>query len=271
MSEQNPQLTEAEEREVEERSPPKAKVVHAAVAKQGDDELDRPVTSLFWSGVAAGIAIMASVHAEAALRSKLPDAPWRDVIASLGYSLGFVIVILGRMQLFTEHTTVAVLPVAKEPSRRNFVRLGRLWTLVFVGNVVGAAAAAVLVVFGHIQSHELFGAMVEVSSRLLAKGPGQMLLQAIPAGFLIASVAWIRSATDDSSFLIVVSLTYVIGIAGFTHVIAGAAEAFILLFSGNAGVGWLIGTFLLPALIGNIIGGTGFFAMLAHAQVKEEI
>ena len=33
----------------------------------------------------------------------------------------------------------------------------------------------------------------------------------------------------------------------------------------------MIGTFLVPALVGNIIGGTGLFAMLAHAQVKEEI
>ena len=264
-------LTETEEKEVEERSPPTAKVVHAAVSKQGDDELDRPAQSLFWSGVAAGLAIMASVIAEAALRHKLPDVPWREPVADLGYPLGFLIVILGRMQLFTEHTVVAVLPLARAPTRRNLGRVARLWGIVFVGNMIGAAAAAALAAYGHLQSRELTASMVEVSRQLLEKSPSEMLLQAIPAGFLIASVAWVRSAADDGGFWIILTLTYAIALGDFTHVIAGAAEAFLLLFSGDAGFGWLLYGFLLPALIGNVIGGTGLFAMLAHAQVKEEI
>src|SRR3954468_6614711 len=104
--EQPPPLNEAEEREVEERSPPKAKVVHAAVVKQGEDELERPLGSLFWSGLAAGIAMMACVAAQAPLHRALPDPEWGELGAGFGYCLGFVIVILGRMQLFTEHTTV---------------------------------------------------------------------------------------------------------------------------------------------------------------------
>jgi formate/nitrite transporter FocA (FNT family) len=271
MAKEIPPLSEADEREIEERSPPKAKVVHAAVAQQGEDELDRPVGSLFWSGVAAGFGIMGSVWAQSALHHHLPPEIWRDAVAALGYSLGFLIVILGRMQLFTEHTMVAILPLARDPSGRNFRRVARLWSAVLLGNLLGAAAVAALAIYGHVQSQELTGAMIEVSARLLAKSPGEMLLQGIPAGFLIASVAWIRSAADDSSFWIVLALTYPIALAGFTHVIAGAAEAFLLLWSGMAGVGWVVGTFLIPALAGNIIGGTGLFALLAHAQVKEEI
>jgi formate/nitrite transporter FocA (FNT family) len=269
--EEPPPLSEAEEREVEERSPPKAKVVHAAVIKQGEDELERPSGSLFWSGLAAGIAIMASVWAQAALHHRLPDAPWRELVAGFGYTLGFLIVILGRMQLFTEHTMVAVLPLAMETNRRNFIRTARLWSIVFAGNVIGAAIIAAICVWGRVQSPEMLGAMVEVSSKLMEKTAWETLLQGIPAGFLIASVAWIRSAADGSSFWIVVALTYPIAICGFTHVIAGAAEAFLLLWTGNAGAGWVLAGFLLPALAGNIIGGTGLFAMLAHAQVKEEI
>jgi formate-nitrite transporter family protein len=271
MADEPPPLSEAEEREVEERSPPQAKVVHAAVAKQGEDELDRPTGSLFWSGLAAGIAIMASVAMQGALHQRLPDAPWRELVAGFGYPLGFMIVILGRMQLFTEHTMVAVLPLAREPNGRNFKRVARLWTVVFAGNVIGAALIAAAAIHLHLQSRELTGAMVEVSAKLLEKSPGELFAQAIPAGFLIASVAWIRSAADDSSFWIVLILTYAIAICGFTHVVAGAAEAFLLLWAGKAGIGWVLGGFLLPALAGNIVGGTGLFAMLAHAQVKEEI
>lgn len=271
MADDQPPLSEAEEREIEERSPPKAKVVHAAVAQQGEDELDRPTASLFWSGVAAGFGIMGSVWAEAALHLHLPPAPWRDAVAGLGYTLGFLIVILGRMQLFTEHTMVAVLPLARTPNRRNFGRVARLWSAVLLGNLTGAAAISALAFYAHVQSLELTGAMLDLSARLLAKSPIELLLQGIPAGFLIASIAWIRSAADDSSFWIVLALTWPIALCGFTHVIAGGVEAFLLLWSGAAGIGWVTGGFLLPALAGNIIGGTGLFALLAHAQVKDEI
>src|SRR4051795_8684266 len=197
MAEDAPQpLNEVEEQEVEERSPPTARVVHAAVVKQGEDELERPIGSLFWSGLAAGIAIIASVWAQGGLHQRLPDAPWRELVAGLGYTLGFVIVILGRMQLFTEHTMGAVLPLAREPNGRNLARTSRLWSVVFAGNVIGAALIAALCVHGRIVSPELLGAILDVSGKLLEKSAGQILLQGIPAGFLIASVAWIRSAAD---------------------------------------------------------------------------
>ncbi|HEX8621668.1 MAG TPA: formate/nitrite transporter family protein [Allosphingosinicella sp.] len=266
-----PPLTEAQEREVEERSPPEAKVVHAAVVKQGEDELGRPAGSLFWSGLAAGIAIMSSVAMQGAIHHRLPDAPWRELVAGFGYAIGFVIVILGRMQLFTEHTMVAVLPLMLERTARNLGRVARLWAVVFAGNMLGAAAIAAAALYLRLQPDDLTAAMIEVSAKLLEKTPAQMLLHGIPAGFLIASVAWIRSAADDSSFWVVLVLAYAIAIGGFTHVVAGAAEAFLLLWAGQASAGWVLGTFLVPALIGNIVGGTGLFAMLAHAQVKEEI
>ena len=53
--------------------------------------------------------------------------------------------------------------------------------------------------------------------------------------------------------------------------IVGAAEGWLLVWTGHAGLGWAVGGFILPALLGNIVGGTGLFAVLAHAQVKEEI
>jgi len=271
MADDPPPLSEAQEKEVEERSAPEAKIVHAAVSRQGEDELSRPLGSLFWSGLAAGIAMMASVAAQGAFHYRLPDAAWRELVGGLGYSLGFMIVILGRMQLFTEQTMVAVLPLARETTARNFGRVSRLWSVVFAGNLVGAAAISAAGFYFHLQSPELTRAMVEVSSKLLEKTPVELFAQAIPAGFLIASVAWIRTAADDSGFWIVLVITYAIAIGGFTHVIAGAVEAFLLLWAGKAGIGWVIGGFLLPALAGNIVGGTGLFAMLAHAQVKDEI
>jgi formate/nitrite transporter FocA (FNT family) len=266
-----PDEQQAEDHEAEEHTAPAARVVHAAVAEQGEEELARPVSSLFWSGIAGGIAIFASVWATGALHHYLPEAEWAPAVSALGYPLGFLIVVLGRWQLFTEQTMVAVLPVVRTPSRRGLAALARLWSTVLLANMIGAAAAAALAVFGGAQPATILGGVVDASAKLLERAPIETLCQAIPAGFLIASVAWIRSAVDDSGFWIVFAITYAIALCGFAHVIAGAAEAFVLLWHGDAGIGWVVGGFLLPALIGNIIGGTGLFALLAHAQVRDEI
>jgi formate/nitrite transporter FocA (FNT family) len=264
-------LTEQEIQEVEEHSPPAAKVVHAAVSKQGDDELDRPIGSLFWSAVAAGIAIMTSLWVSGALHHFTPDAPWRETIVAFGYPFGFLIVVLGRMQLFTEQTVVAILPLAREKTWHNLRRVARLWVVVFLGNLIGTAFMAFLAAHAHLQSKEVLDGMLAVAGKLRAHSPAATMLLAIPAGFIMAAVAWIRSAENEFGFWIVVTLTLAIGLAGFTHVVVGSAEAWLLLWRGEVGLGWVLGGFILPALAGNVIGGTGLFALLAHAQVRREI
>ena len=265
-------LTRAERKEVEELAAPRSPVIHEVVRRQGEEELRRPNGSLFWSGVAAGVTMMASVIAQGALHGKLPeDAPWRDLVVAPGYCLGFLIVVLGRMQLFTEQTIVAVLPVAAEPSWRKVGGTVRLWSIVLVGNMAGAAAAAALNLHLQLVGADLLAAMLEVSGGILRRTPPEMLLQAIPAGFLVAAIAWLRASASGGEFWIVVTLSYAIALGGFTHVVVGAGEAFLLLFDGRIGVAQALGGIVLPALVGNIVGGTGLFALLAHAQVRQEL
>ena len=106
---------------------------------------------------------------------------------------------------------------------------------------------------------------------ILANEALEVLALAVPAGFIIASVAWIRAAISNSEFWVVLTLTYVIALGDFTHVVAGSAETFLLLFAGQIGIAQALGNVLAPALIGNVIGGTGLFALLAYAQVMQEI
>jgi formate/nitrite transporter FocA (FNT family) len=166
---------------------------------------------------------------------------------------------------------VAILPLAREPNRRVLGRVGRLWALVLAGNLAGTAAVAALAVFGHVQTPELLDGMIAVSAKLQERTALETLAQAIPAGFIMAAVAWVRSAEDEFGFWIVLSLTFAIGICGFAHVVAGAAEAWLLFWTGRVDLAWVFTGFLLPALAGNVIGGTGLFAVLAHAQVRGEI
>lgn len=264
-------ISEAERHDVEELAAPPARVIYEVVRRQGDEELARPLGSIFWSGIAGGVTIMVSVIAQGALRHKLPaDLPLRDIVSELGYSVGFVMVILGRMQLFTEQTIVTVLPVTAEPSWRKLAVTARLWGIVLAANLIGTLGAAAIIVFVHLVNPEIQQAMLEISGALLRKTPLDLLLYGIPAGFLMASIVWIKAGMEGEHFWIVFLLTYTIALGDFTHVVAGSAETFLLLCAGQVGVGQAIGGILAPALLGNVIGGTGLFALLAHAQVSRE-
>ena len=256
---------------VNERRSGNAKVVHEVIRLQGDEELDRPALSLLSSGFAAGVAICASVLAEAFLTQHLPDVPWTHPVVSLGYTVGFVIAIMGNLQLFTENTITVVLPVATHPSRRNFARLGRLWALALVANLAGTLGTAAMLVHGGLIDADQLAAAVKVATPLLDHDATATLLRGIPAGFLIAAIAWILPNARGSEFWVVFLITWLVGAGGFSHVIAGSAEAWLLALTGHASWGWAAGGFVLPALAGNIVGGTGLFAVLAHGQVCDEI
>ena len=264
-------LSDEDIESVAERRAGSAKVVHEVIRLQGDEELDRPVLSLVFSGLAAGVAISASILAEAFLRMRLPDAPWAELVAGLGYSVGFVIVIMGNLQLFTENTVTAVLPLATHPTLRNLGRLGRLWAIVFLANMVGTLLVALLVATRVIVSPEQLQAAIDVSARILDHDAATTLALGIPAGFLVASIAWILPNARGSEFWVIVMITYVIAIGGFSHVVAGSGEAWLLWLTGHSSLGQAVGGFILPALAGNILGGTGLFAVVAHGQVRGEI
>ena len=265
------ELSEEETTAVAKRKAGSARVVHEVIRLQGDEELNRPALSLAFSGFAAGVAITSSVLATTFLKLHLPEAGWADLITGLGYSVGFVVVVLGNLQLFTETTVTAVLPLAAHPTLRNLGRLMRLWGVVLAANMAGTLLVAVMMAHATIVSPEQLATSIELSGKLLTHDPWTTMWIGIPAGFLVGSIAWILPNARGSEFWIVVMLTYIISIGGFSHVVAGSCEAWLLWLTGHASLGWVFGGFLVPALVGNILGGTGLFAVLAHGQVRSEL
>ena len=179
----DPGLSDAELESVAKRKSGNAKVVHEVIRLQGDEELDRPALSLLSSGFAAGVSICGSVLAEAFLRQRLPQAPWTELVVALGYTVGFVIAIMGNLQLFTENTITVVLPVAVHPSRGNFARLARLWGLALFANLAGTIAVAALMAHRVFIDGPQLDAAVAVASPLLDHDAVSTLLRGIPAGF----------------------------------------------------------------------------------------
>src|SRR5581483_6030924 len=136
------ELSEKELEEAEERSAVSAMIVHEAIRLEGEQELGRSSSALFWSGLAAGLSMGFSLIAEGLLRSRLPDQPWRPVVSKLGYSFGFLLVVLGRQQLFTENTLTPILPLLMRFSGATVRNVLRLWFVVLAANIVGTLAIA---------------------------------------------------------------------------------------------------------------------------------
>jgi formate/nitrite transporter FocA (FNT family) len=231
----------------------------------------RPVISLWWSGIAAGLSISFSPLAQAILQTHLPDASWRTLISCFGYSVGFVMVVLSRQQLFTESTITAVLPFMASPSLGNLWKLLRMWGVVLAANFAGTFFAALFCTFTPVLSPELKAGMLEISRHIMEHGWLEMFFRAISAGFLIAAMVWLIPGAEAAQFHVVVLMTYLVAAGGFMHIVAGSVEAFLLVLNGETGWWTAATAFIAPVLAGNIVGGTALFALIAHAQVMKEI
>jgi formate/nitrite transporter FocA (FNT family) len=241
------------------------------VRRLGEEEMARPVTSLWWSGLAAGLSISFSLLAQAILELHLPAAEWRPLVTSFGYSVGFVMVVLSRQQLFTENTITVVLPVMAQWSIVNLGRAARMWAVVLLANLAGTLFAAAFCSFAPVISADLKAQMLDISRHILGHGFLEATFRAVAAGFLMAAMVWLLPSSESGQFSVIVMMTYLIAAGGFMHVVAGSVEAFMLLCNGVANVQSVMLTFMAPALLGNIIGGTALFALLAYAQVMKEI
>jgi formate/nitrite transporter FocA (FNT family) len=153
-----------------------------------------------------------------------------------------------------------------------FAQIVRLWGIVFSANLVGCAAAALVLTHGSILPAARLGGILDVSRHYAEATALEHFAWGVPAGFLIAALVWILPRMEGAGeVLMIFIITYVIGLGGMSHVVAGSTELFILVMRGELGVGEAVFEGVLPALGGNVLGGTGIFAALTYAQLREEI
>lgn len=264
------QLSAQEEKEAERRSVPRAAVVFEAIRLEAVDELARRNSALFWSGLAAGLSMGFSFIAEALLQSALPDAPWRPLITKFGYSIGFLIVILGRQQLFTENTLTPVIHVLRERRLAVLWNALRLWGVVLTANLLGTIIFGVGLYFADVFDSGQTAALMSVAGRPAAVGFWNAFLAAIFAGWLIALMVWLLPVAETARVGVIIIITYLVGLGGFLHIVAGSTVVSYALAAGATTLAAALGDFFVPTLIGNIIGGVAFVAVLNYAQVSPD-
>ena len=258
----------AREQEAHDAQTLELPVVYAAVLKEGEFELNRPLQSLVWSSLAAGLSMGFSMVGEGILRDGLPRAPWAELLSKLGYAFGFLLVILGRQQLFTENTLTVMLPLLSKPSWHVFNKVAVLWAVVLVGNLLGVTLFTILSAYTQLFPAALQQTFVELGHEALAATPVTTFVRAVFGGWLIAMMVWMLPASEGSRVLVVLLVTTLVGLGHFAHVIAGSAETLFAVFRGDATLGQWMTHFLLPAFLGNSLGGTALVAGINHAQTR---
>ena len=259
--------TRAEQKQVEDRVAIGANVVYEAIRREGDDELHRPPAALAWSAFAAGLSMGFSFVAEALLTTYLPNQPWVPLVSKAGYSIGFLIVILGRQQLFTENTLTVILPLLLDTTLKMLLRVMRLWGIVLAANLAGTCIFAFSIAHLPVFDAHTQQSFVAIAAAHLGRTFGTVLLRGIFAGWLIALMVWVLPAAEHSRIAVVIILTYLVGLGGLTHVVAGSTVMFFAVATGMLSWSGYFSHFLIPVLIGNIIGGVSLVAAFAHGQV----
>ena len=160
-----------------------------------------------------------SVTVQAALQSGLPDAPWRHLVASFGYCLGFLIVVLGRQQLFTETTLTALIPVLTRRTVPALLNMLRVWGIVLAANLVGTFIIGAILARTAVLPPEIVAAMDVIAGEATAGDFGKLCLGASFAGWLIGLMIWLLPGAGPSRPIIIILLTYAIAICHFPHVI----------------------------------------------------
>jgi len=257
---------EKQQEEAEHRASPAGAVVYRAILNEGRDELERPTAALAWSGLAAGLSMGFSMVGEGLLRAHLPDTVWSPLIVNFGYSLGFLIVILGRQQLFTENTLTVILPLLTRRDASHVRNVARLWITVLLSNLAGAllfAMAAQTVAFDDGVQY----AFLRIGEESLRGSFGATLVRGVFAGWLIALMVWLLPFAESARVWVIIILTWLVGLGAFSHVIAGAIPVMYLSLGHHIAWTECFGSYIIPALIGNIIGGVALVAALNHAQV----
>lgn len=261
----------AEEQSLDDAAALSPRMIYEVIRRDGEEELARTKRSLFWSGIAAGILISLSVLGEAIFRTYLPDTPQRFLIENLGYSLGFLAVIMGRMQLFTENTITTVLPIMRDRTLSSLGAMLRLWAIVLGANVIGAFAAAALFVYTSALPADLMPAIISLSEHATGMGASQSFWRAIPAGVIVALIVWMLPQAAEAAFFLILIFTWLIAAGDFTHIVAGSVEMAVLMLQGSLGIIDALSGFFIPVLLGNIVGGTVIFTLVAWGQVRDDL
>jgi formate/nitrite transporter FocA (FNT family) len=234
----------------------------------GEEQLERNAPGLLLSAVSAGLDVgFGPLMVASVLAANPSETLGSRLISAVAYAIGFIIVIVGRSELFTEHTTLAILPLLS--GRTTVSRVARLWSLVFVGNIVGAtgfaaAAAPLGISLGLFQATDV-GRM---SHQLTDFRAVVIFGSGVAAGWLMGLVSWLVTAARETmaQILIILLVAGAISFLHLHHSIAGSVEVLMGVFVAGVPFADYL-RFLGLATVGNAVGGLVFVGLVKYGHI----
>jgi formate/nitrite transporter FocA (FNT family) len=265
----------AEEKEKKITKPDKPKEVGEILEEQLETslkEFSRSNKGLFISAFTAGLEIGFSILLMGTVLTMFNTKIGPETLhfyLALCYPLGFIFVIIGRSELFTEHTALAILPVLS--GNVKIKDLFILWGIVYIGNLLGGFLFSLLNVtiapkIGIITDEAFF----DLAYKLVNYDSWIIFLSALLAGWMMGLLGWLVTSSQEtiSRIIVIILVTFTIGFAGLHHCIVGSIEMFSgLLSSPDIGLSEYL-KFQLWATLGNSVGGGVFVAVLKFSHVR---
>ena len=264
-------LSEQQTEEIKAQSRPNAALIHETIRAEGESELERRWWAIVLSGLAAGLSIGLSLIVQGEFHAFMSHEAVRRLVAPLGYTVGFLVVVLGRQQLFTENTLAPILPLLHHRDRETLLSVLKLWGLVLGANVAGTWAVASALAHTSVFEPQVQHAFETIAHRTVDGSFSATFVRAVFAGWLIALMMWLLPAAKGSRAHIIIIMTYVLALGEFSHVIAGSVDCAFLVQTGKASLTDYLFVFFIPTLLGNVVGGTTLVALLNYGQVAAEL
>lgn len=235
------------------------------VTATADEEIERSTRLLFFSGLAAGLSIGATFLARAAMTTAYPDSVG---MSNLLYPIGFVMIVIGSYQLFTENTLTPVTLVLTRLA--SIPQLLRLWGIVLTANVIGAGITAYLLAKTGIFDPTVAETARHFGEHAMGTEWWALFYKGVFAGGLVATMVWLVHAAREtiSRLLIVYGIMIIIPIADLFHCVVGACEVLFLVFVGTEGIVAVFSHFFVPVVLGNTLGGIVFVALVNFSMTE---
>jgi formate-nitrite transporter family protein len=238
------------------------------ITATANEEVNQSARLLFFNGLAAGLVITLSFFARSVIAAAVPQDP-TNLLASLAYPIGFVFIVLGRSQLYTENTltpvTLVLTRIVSVPI------LLRVWGIVLFANVLGAAIGAYLLATTGVFDPGVGDVAGEFGEHALSVGWSALFWKGVFAGWLVAGMVWLTHAARDTitRFFLVYVIMFLIPAGGLFHCIIGACEVFYLVFRGSVEFTGAFFQFFVPVLLGNTVGGVVLVALLVYGMTAD--
>lgn len=245
---------------------PSAQEIYEQVSTNARQELKRSTTSLGISGFGGGAFMGLSALGPAIVIAMLGHSNTVQFVSRLFYPLGFIVVIIGRSQLFTENTLYPVALVLAE--KKELWNTMRLWAVVLPANVAGALGFALLAARTPALDPTIVTALGDLGLNAIAHPAASIFWSGVMGGWMIALAAWLVSGSHSitGSVMVIWMLTFIVGLGNFAHCIATSCEVLVAVLAHRAA--WMdYPAWLLPAVLGNICGGVGLVTILEYGQV----